>query len=96
MPAKDLGTKWTCFKCGTKFYDLKKPEPICPKCGANAQESPALKATPADKKRAAREVAAEAAVEERAEEEEVAEEEAETEEAPPPDEEGPEEEDLDA
>ena len=43
MPAKDLGTKYTCFKCSTKFYDLKKPDPICPKCGADQRESPALK-----------------------------------------------------
>jgi uncharacterized protein (TIGR02300 family) len=52
MPAKDLGTKHTCFKCGTRFYDLKKPAPICPKCGADQRESPALKA-PAERKRAA-------------------------------------------
>jgi uncharacterized protein (TIGR02300 family) len=44
MPAKDLGNKFTCFKCGTKFYDLKKAEPVCPKCGADQRESPALKA----------------------------------------------------
>ncbi len=44
MPAKDLGTKHTCFKCGTKFYDMKKPEPLCPKCGADQRDSPALKA----------------------------------------------------
>ena len=44
MPAKDLGTKHTCFKCGAKFYDLKKPEPLCPKCGADQRASPALKA----------------------------------------------------
>lgn len=44
MPAKDLGNKHVCFKCGTKFYDLKKPEPVCPKCGADQRESPALKA----------------------------------------------------
>ena len=31
--ARDLGTKYVCFKCGTKFYDLKKPVPACPKCG---------------------------------------------------------------
>ena len=43
MPAKDLGTKFTCFKCSTKFYDLKKPDPLCPKCGADQRESPALK-----------------------------------------------------
>lgn len=41
MPAKDLGTRFTCFKCQTKFYDMKKPDPICPKCGADQRESPA-------------------------------------------------------
>lgn len=46
MPAKDLGTKYTCFKCSTKFYDMKKPDPLCPKCGANQRESPALKPAP--------------------------------------------------
>ena len=50
MAAKDLGTKHTCFKCGTKFYDLKKPEPVCPKCGADQRESPALK-PPASERR---------------------------------------------
>ncbi len=51
MPAKDLGTKYTCFKCGTKFYDMKKPEPLCPKCGADQRESPALKAPAAPERR---------------------------------------------
>jgi uncharacterized protein (TIGR02300 family) len=41
MPAKDLGTKFTCFKCSTKFYDMKKPDPVCPKCGADQRDSPA-------------------------------------------------------
>lgn len=57
MAAKDLGTKHACFKCGTKFYDLRKPAPICPKCGADQRESPALKPAPAPR-RAARPVAA--------------------------------------
>ena len=35
-----LGAKWICFKCGAKFYDLNKPEPLCPKCGANQNERP--------------------------------------------------------
>jgi uncharacterized protein (TIGR02300 family) len=43
MPAKDLGTKYLCFKCTTKFYDMKKPDPVCPKCGADQRESPANK-----------------------------------------------------
>jgi uncharacterized protein (TIGR02300 family) len=55
MAAKDLGTKYTCFKCSTKFYDMKKPDPLCPKCGADQRESPALKAPekPARGRRAA-------------------------------------------
>ena len=28
-----LGNKLTCSNCGAKFYDLKKKQPICPKCG---------------------------------------------------------------
>ena len=31
----DLGTKHVCTSCSTKFYDMGKPEPICPKCGLN-------------------------------------------------------------
>ena len=50
MPAKDLGTKHLCFKCGTKFYDLNKAEPLCPKCGADQRQSPALKPAPSEKR----------------------------------------------
>jgi hypothetical protein len=53
MPAKDLGTKHTCFKCQTRFYDLKKEEPICPKCGADQRQSPANKPSPASERRRA-------------------------------------------
>jgi hypothetical protein len=35
-----LGAKWVCFKCNAKFYDLNKPEPLCPKCGANQNDRP--------------------------------------------------------
>jgi uncharacterized protein (TIGR02300 family) len=49
MAAKDLGTKFVCFKCSTKFYDMKKPEAVCPKCGSDQRESPANK--PAEKGR---------------------------------------------
>jgi len=50
MAAKDLGTKYICFKCGTKFYDLKKPDPVCPKCGVDQRDSPTLK-SPTESKR---------------------------------------------
>lgn len=46
MPAKDLGTKHVCFKCGAKFYDLRKPEAVCPKCGADQKDSPANRPAP--------------------------------------------------
>lgn len=39
----NLGRKYTCYSCHTKFYDLGKPEPLCPKCGADqrdAEETP--------------------------------------------------------
>lgn len=35
-----LGTRFTCYECGVKFYDLNKPEPVCPNCGANQLEDP--------------------------------------------------------
>jgi len=50
MPPKDLGTKHTCFKCGAKFYDLKKSQVLCPKCGANQRDAPTQKAAPAEKR----------------------------------------------
>ena len=46
MPAKDLGSKHVCFKCGTKFYDMRKPEAVCPKCGADQKDSPANRPSP--------------------------------------------------
>jgi hypothetical protein len=38
--APPLGEKYVCFSCGAKFYDLGKPEPRCPKCGADQREAP--------------------------------------------------------
>ncbi len=38
--AKTLGKRHVCYKCGTKFYDLGKPEAICPRCGANQKDAP--------------------------------------------------------
>ncbi len=55
MPAKDLGAKHTCWKCGAKFYDLKKPDPGCPKCGADPRAAPVVKPPTAAERRRARE-----------------------------------------
>ncbi len=75
--ARDLGLKHHCFQCGTKFYDLGKPVPICPKCGADAREQPATASVPfAEKHRPATEEAPEGSEELEAEVEEVPEEEA--------------------
>lgn len=79
MAAKELGNKHVCFKCSTKFYDLKKPEPICPKCGADQREMPA-KAPEKERKRPARLAPVEPTVEEPALEEEQIEEDEEIEE----------------
>lgn len=39
MPELKLGTKYECYNCGTKFYDLGKSDPLCPKCGADQRDS---------------------------------------------------------
>ncbi len=58
MPAKDLGVKHTCWKCATKFYDLKKADPVCPKCGADPRAAP--KPQPAaERRRTAKDAVAE-------------------------------------
>ena len=36
-----LGNRYTCYECGTKFYDLNRPEPLCPECNANQALAPA-------------------------------------------------------
>jgi uncharacterized protein (TIGR02300 family) len=51
--ARDLGSKYVCYKCGTKFYDLKKPVPACPKCGADQRDAPVAKPLSARAARAA-------------------------------------------
>jgi hypothetical protein len=47
-----LGQKWTCFSCGSRFYDLNKPAPLCPRCNADQRQSPAAKAPPTSKAKA--------------------------------------------
>jgi hypothetical protein len=41
-----LGAKWACFSCGAKFYDLNRPDPICPKCHTDQREQPAKPSVP--------------------------------------------------
>ena len=31
----DLGTRYECSECATKFYDLGSPDRVCPKCGTH-------------------------------------------------------------
>jgi hypothetical protein len=35
-----VGTRYVCFSCGTKFYDLGKPVPSCPECSADQRQAP--------------------------------------------------------
>lgn len=35
-----LGIRWTCWSCGAVFYDLNKPEAICPKCDTDQTAAP--------------------------------------------------------
>lgn len=44
------GTKHTCLRCETRFYDLRKPAAVCPRCGADAHVEQ-QKAAAAPKKR---------------------------------------------
>ena len=43
----DLGNKHTCFRCTTKFYDLRRTPVLCPKCGADQKEAPPPQTSPA-------------------------------------------------
>ncbi len=42
-----LGAKFLCFSCEAKFYDLNKPEPICPRCGSDQRQRPSASSAPA-------------------------------------------------
>jgi len=53
MPAKDFGKKFLCYKCNTKFYDMRKPDAVCPKCGADQRDSPANRPSEGRKSRLA-------------------------------------------
>jgi hypothetical protein len=40
MVKAEWGQRFICFKCGTRFYDLKKAVPVCPKCAADQTKAP--------------------------------------------------------
>ncbi len=52
MAKTELGNKHQCNSCNTKFYDLQKEVPICPKCGAEIiiKVKPRLGRPPLNKK----------------------------------------------
>ncbi len=52
MVKADLGFKRTCPECGARFFDLKKKNPKCPKCGTVCEDP-----KPAKPRRGARSVA---------------------------------------
>jgi len=35
-----LGNRYSCFACGTKFYDLNKSPATCPECSASQEDAP--------------------------------------------------------
>jgi len=35
-----LGNRFSCFQCGTKFYDLNREPATCPECGADQAQAP--------------------------------------------------------
>ncbi|MDQ2892380.1 MAG: TIGR02300 family protein [Pseudomonadota bacterium] len=44
MTKPEWGTKRTCPKCATRFYDLEKDDPVtCIECGTTFQPEPILK-----------------------------------------------------
>jgi hypothetical protein len=50
----NLGKKYECFNCRTKFYDLGKPAAICPKCGADQKDAKSAEEASAGQPRARR------------------------------------------
>jgi len=39
MAISDLGKKYTCASCGTKYYDLNRSDFACPSCDASPTEA---------------------------------------------------------
>lgn len=38
MAKPEWGTRYNCYSCDCKFYDLNRSHPLCPKCGADQRE----------------------------------------------------------
>jgi hypothetical protein len=47
----ELGRRYKCYKCGTKFYDLGRPQPLCPSCGEDQNNEEAKRMLKRKKKR---------------------------------------------
>ncbi len=84
MAKAELGAKRECQSCGTKYYDLGKEPPVCPRCGtvysataAKAASAPAPVEKPKPKPKPAPRVAPVAAEGDEEAEPTVADEEAE-------------------
>lgn len=60
----NLGTKYVCFSCQTKFYDLGRDVALCPKCGADQKDAEGSPAPVSKSRRAVETVDEEADVEE--------------------------------
>lgn len=60
----NLGTKYVCFSCQTKFYDLGREVAVCPKCGADQKDAEASPAPTSKSRRAVESVDEETEVEE--------------------------------
>lgn len=58
----NLGRKFNCYSCHTKFYDLGRAVPLCPKCGADQRNAEEESVAPVSRSRRA--VVVEEAVEE--------------------------------
>lgn len=40
MAHHKYGERYNCFECGAKFYDMRREDPICPKCGVDQRRAP--------------------------------------------------------
>ncbi len=40
---KDYGNKFVCYNCNAKFYDMGKPQAICPLCESDQSKRPKKK-----------------------------------------------------